>query len=258
MILFLLTGELILYWTAPFSADNGSNGFRLTPWLSNGLRYGYLVAALLSGLAARAVQGTGLPGQRLGLALVVGCGLWAVRGLDGLGQIAMWSSTGLALGLSAAVIKNGWPSARQTVSGFGIGVLLVGLLAIVMFPSHMGKRAKLYGPVCQALDEQADNDGVVVVNSLELIRYAGRDWTRPITMSRPGDKQTTGEWLSGLRARGYRWLVFGTAGLDGQAGAVQRLGRDLESPNPDLKLRVTEEGLRFDERLYEISSPSAP
>jgi len=249
----LLMGELVLYWTAPFSADNGSHDFTITPWLITGLRYGYLVLALLSVLAVRGIQKNSRWGNWFGLILVVGCGLWLVKSIVFISPAVLWICIVLALLVSFALNWKETPSFRVVVISFGSGVLALGMISVLLFPVHMAQREKLYGPVSRFLEDQNDNRAVAVINSQELIRYAGKDWTRPVSVVLPDENCSPGQWLTDLQSQGFGWIVLGTAGLEQQGAFVNRLEKYLREDNPMIKLYVDEKGLRHDERLYGIT-----
>ncbi len=254
LLLVLLLCELALYWTAPFSADNGSHGFQITPWLITGLRYGYLVMALLSVLAAMGIQKYSRQGTWVGLILVVGCGLWLVKNTSIANPVALWICIALALLVFFVLSWKAIPSIRALTLFLGSCVLLLGGLVVILFPAHMDLRAKLYGPAGQFLENQDDQRPVAVINSQELIRYAGQNWTRPVSMALPEKNVSAGKWLSDLQSQGFKWLVFGTAGLDKQGDFVNQLAIELDRENSNLKMRVQETGFRQDERLYEIGN----
>ncbi len=280
IFLLLLMGEAVLYWIAPFSADNGSHDFQLTGWLINGLRYGYILVALLAVLAAKAIEKINPVIKKddpivemvnpaieelnahahwPALVLVVGCGLWSVKSMAMANPVALWVCIILALIVSLVLNFKGWPSARGMVWELGSGTLVLAVVAVVLFPAHQVHRAKLYGPVGQYLDDAGDNDAVMVVNSLELIRYAGPNWDRLVSVATPEGNISTTIWLRDLQLQGFRWLVVGTAEIDHQNDFVKQLIQDLDPKNSLVKLRLKESGLRQDERLYEIRKPgSAP
>ena len=253
LVLLLAAAEAVLYWFAPYSADNGGNGYRLSPWMDTGLRYGYLVAGLLTGAAAVGLQTFHRRAPLAGLALVTGVGLWSGAGLAPEHAVLFWVSVVLALGGVAWIMLRGRPSGPlPVVAAVSAAVLALGVIGAVWLPGREAARADLYGPVYQALLDKKGLDGVAVVNSQELIRYTGPNWRRPVTVSGPAAGQTIEAWLKGLRAGGCRWLVLGTATGPGAEPQAARIKAALEAPGAPVTRVMAEEDLRNDERLYRI------
>lgn len=244
--LLLAIAGLALWWNAPWSADNGTHGYELTPWMLAGLRYGYAGWALLALLAAAAFGGAGRRRDPLALAFATALSLYGVGTTLGAASISLWLAVGLALA-GAGWLLRGAPRPAPAAALLAILLLATSFLAR---PHHEQARARLYGPVHVALGGQGGD--VVVVNSQELQRYTDPGWERLVWPDRLQERQEPAAWLRGWRERGARWLVVGTSPPRRDAEGWSRLLSALEAELGDLKLVQPEEGLRFDERLYRL------
>lgn len=253
LLLALVVAESALYWNAPYSADNGSHGYTLSPWMDTGLRYGYLVAGLLSGAAAVGLQALGRRGPYLGLPLVTVGGLWSAARWALSDPVLLWISIVLALAVSAWIIRgHPRPGGIQLLGLLSTGILAGCVLGACWHPGREADRAKLYGPVYRELRDQGGSAGVVVVNSQELIRYAGSDWQRPVTVVKPAAGQTLGAWLRHLQAEGFGWLVLGTASGAGFDPAAAEILTGLEKPDAPATRILAGKDLQHDEQLYQL------
>lgn len=250
LVAALAAAEAVLYWHMPFGGDNGLNGYRLTPWITTNLRFGYLVACLLTGPAALRLQRMGRRAPLIGLVLVTGAALWTAVGLAVGNAITTWLAVGLAVGAIAAVSRWGWRR-RWLPGALAVTAVALGLTGAGLSAGREAARGALYGPLYGTLQAQGEQGGVVVVNSQELIRYTGPDLRRPLTISLPARGQTVANWLRERRAAGDRWLVLGTAGLEAEP-ALAALGQALAAPGAPVTLIRGEGEPPFDERLYRL------
>lgn len=127
-IVTLLVGTGLLYWTTPYSGDNGSYNWQITPWIGQGLRYAFPHLGLLSVTAALGV--TAVPFWRVGAAF------WAlVSGAVALMDVVdskkilvgvMLLLIGAAGGRVPSFVREGY--ATRWLRTWGAGVLLGSLL----------------------------------------------------------------------------------------------------------------------------------
>ncbi len=91
----------ILYWWTPYSGDNGSNGWRISPWVGSTLRYTFAFFALAAALAARGAYEF----SRGPLAALAAVGLSGVLVLERSGFLALGMTIFILLMLAILYLR---------------------------------------------------------------------------------------------------------------------------------------------------------
>src|SRR3989304_464178 len=100
LIIILGCLTLVLYVNSPFTGDNGSQGWQITPWIGTQMRFAISYLGLWSIVAIFGAEALRVPGKLLVLVSVLGCG-WALHQLS-----AGWLIIGAMLAGAALLMKN--------------------------------------------------------------------------------------------------------------------------------------------------------
>ncbi len=256
---FFALAAWILYWRTPYGADNGTHGWRITPWMENGLRYAFPALAVSVAGAARGLDRfRGLPA--LGLAVTVLSGAWTIasRVQPRLAVLGVAVSGGLVLG--AVALRGRWPAAgRRSVLGLAGICIVAWALAHPARTAREAERVRAHGEVLAALERSVPEHGVVaVVHSSKLAVAAGKAWTRRVILPElPSPEQTEAEWVRALRRAHVDALLLGNApmervgsGEDREAAALARVQEWVRRPQGSFRLVLDYENLRKDLALF--------
>jgi hypothetical protein len=199
---------LVLYWRTPYSGDNGTHDWRVTPWIEVGLRYGFPVVSLLGVFGA-----VGASRNRwwswVGLGILVVTAVLTV--LEELVPhivvlafvvVAAWGGALLAMGRRVA------PMFVRATAVLALALVVVGLG--LAREQREARRARNFGTIMEVLaSELAADDVVGVVNSQKLHLAAGRDWRRRVelpSLPKAGEEQ---QWVTRMRREGITALLVG-------------------------------------------------
>jgi len=111
LVVLLLAAGVLLFAVTPFSGDNGSHGWRITPWVGQALRYGLPGLAILAVAAAKDWPRLGLSSWPT-TALAVGACAWSAALRVAPPRPALWLAVGLGALLSAGLLV--WPGPEES------------------------------------------------------------------------------------------------------------------------------------------------
>jgi hypothetical protein len=239
----LLAVTTILYWTSPYSGDNGEHGWRLTPWIHVGLRYGFSALALLAVLGALGLRGLRLDG-RLAVLLPVAAALLTVLFVL---QPPVWPyGCAVLLALAGAAswlrLPVPWPRGTRVRAAVAVALVILGATWLARGERETGRLA-LYGETYRVLEERVAPHAVVgTVNLLKIYPFAGRHWTRPVRPVSPAGRDRA-TWLAELRREDVSVLALGRGEPDPQeAAAVARVRSWLTAQDSSFQpLEATDE-----------------
>lgn len=256
MIAAMLVLCLVLYWRSPYGGDNGTHGWRVTPWIEVGLRYGFPALALLGALGAAGL-GTGRWWPRLGLAVLVAGAVWTVlehlipHALVLVGLIVLaWGVSMLSMGRKVS------RSVLAPVAGAVVVLLVVGLG--LAREQREEVRVKHFGRIVDVLNAELDADDVVlVVHSQKLHLAAGIDWKRRVELSALPEPGREREWVLALRAAGVTALLVGHKEPAPEvAGDVRRIQRFIRESG-EFELVYDYQSLAKDLALFRVTPQSS-
>lgn len=224
-----MAAAFLLYWITPYGADNGTEGWRLTPRIAAGLRFGFPALSALAVVAALGV--TRLP--RLGFALVAlavaSAGLGLVRNVES-GWLASAFAVVGALALFAA------PRVRPFVRASGVGLFLLIGTTVVLLTARGERdrwRSTLYGEAYEFVEKvvpRADVIGYALTQA--RFPYYGRNLDRELVSVVPTNASYD-QWLDELDDASVRWMLLGTTSA-GEAGTpFEAMAREWVEAHPE-------------------------
>jgi hypothetical protein len=255
MVTALLLLCVVLYWRTPYSGDNGTHDWRVTPWIEVGLRYGFPVLGLLGALAAVGMSSSRW-WPRVGLATLVVTSVLTV--LEHLVPHVVVLIGVVVLAWGIAVIAMGRRIDRRLTAGVTIVVVVLVAVGLGLARDYREDRRGLgFGKIVEVMAaELTDDDIVMVVHSQKLHIAAGIDWKRRVELAElPGAGQED-QWVADLRSRGVTAVLVGHKRPAPEIAAdVQRVQRFIrESGHFDLV--VDYESLSKDLALFRLVQSS--
>ena len=200
LLLGLVVGAAVAYWTTPTSATNIING-PLTPWMGQGLRYGFPLVGLLA-VAGAVGLGT-VPVPDAAVATVA-----AVMVVVGVGNRELARATAVLISVAAL----GWLGSRNRRAG---AVVVLTALTLFVFGArtlrderNAARRAR-YGGVAEFVDAHVGpGRPVAYVGSRRIYPLAGAHLDRRVLWmpARDGDRDA---WVADLRRAGIGVVAIG-------------------------------------------------
>jgi len=243
-----------LYWRTPYSADNGTHGWQVTPWIEVGLRYGFPALALLGVLGAVGMSRS-VWLERAALLLLVVTSLLTV--LDELIP-NVW--------VLVFVVAGAWAVSMVALRGRSRTLLVPGIAALLALIVALGlarsereaKRNLHFGSIVEVLAAELDDDDVVaVVHSHKLHLAAGMDWRRRVELpDLPRRVALDHAWVTALRAKGVTALLVGHQEPDPEAADNIRRVQAMIRASEDFVLVADYESLRKDLALFRLVQSS--
>ncbi len=211
ILLILLTGCLLLYWITPYSGDNGNQGWKITAWVGQGLRYALSSYGLLAVIAALGISGFGRWADRIMLAGLLLLSVWFA-----LSPLSVASSLFvISLGL-VWVAYNLLRDQRMRLSVAGLGLLLLLATCGVSLPNGIQHYQAQQAAFFNGLDSfllQNTHPG-------ENIGYLTSYFSYPLATSHldrvvnyvPTLGDDPQAWLQDLRNQDIQWVAVGPFG----------------------------------------------
>ena len=195
--LLLITAGL--YWTTPYSADNGQHGWRVTPWIGQGLRFGFPFLGVLGVAASLGATRLALPDRFVAWIVAPLC-------MVGLTNWSLFPAAGIgALGCAARYLPA--RSSRIVLGTALCGLVVVGSLWL-RTEREVGRR-RLYGGLTEFMDKEVDRAEVIgYLLSHRSYLLQGAQIGRPVIYL----EDTTGtlsEWVASLRHEGVAVVAIG-------------------------------------------------
>jgi hypothetical protein len=247
---------LILYWRTPYSADNGTHGWQVTPWIEVGLRYGFPVLALLGSLAAAGMS-TNRWWPRAGLAVLVVTAVMTVLEhlVPHVGVLI--AVVVLAWAFSVLAMRRG---ADRRLSG-ALAILVLCTLTVGLGLAREYRevrRGLLFGKVLDVMEaELTDDDVIMVVHSQKLHVAAGLDWKRRVELAELPAAGRENAWASGLRSSGVTALLVGHKKPAPDVAADVRRVQAFIRESGQFEMVVDYESLSKDLALFRVLGQSS-
>ena len=212
--LALTPAAILLYLATPYSGDNGSHNWQVTPWIGQGLRYGFPALGLLAAVAAGGLAAVGVPG-----AVLVGIGLFALSTLPLYGgRMIIAGLVLLTLVGATRVVSSVLGYLRGSRWRGQAALLLIGSLAVTAFlygtyeawPPRMARtEGKLWGGFVGYLHREVPpNARLGYLHSHKTFLFYGPTLDREVVYV-PAGMRTYDQWLSLLHAKGVDILIIG-------------------------------------------------
>jgi hypothetical protein len=227
----------IVYWHSPYSGDNGTHDWKLTPWFEVGLRYGYVCLGVLGVTAAMGLRVVGLQDPWVVGLSTLSCLLGVMVGLKP-GAPASIAALGLALVLVLAQRRIRLPVAPRALISTGVALAFVIFLGVSWRAraAREVERNRFYGPLYSFMEAQVEPTATVgYVNMVAIYPLVGRAWTRDLVAAEPSTDSYE-EWVRCLKAKGISVVVVGQGPAAVDALAVERVQRWLLGEPPEFEL----------------------
>jgi hypothetical protein len=256
IVAVLLLACAVLYWRTPYSGDNGTHDWRVTPWIEVGLRYGFPVLALLGSLAATGLS-SGRWWPRIGLAVLVVTSVLTVLEHLVPHVVVLCGVVGFAWVFS--VISMGrFTDRRLTGGAMIIGLLLVTFGLGLAREYREVRRGLGFGKVVDVMAaELTDEDVVLVVHSQKLHIAAGIDWKRRVELATLPSAGEENAWVANLRARGVTAVLVGHKKPTAEAAAEVRRVQAFIRESGQFEMVVDYESLSKDLALFRVLGQSS-
>jgi fumarate reductase subunit D len=224
-LLVLLVITVLLYWNTPYSADNGTQGWQITPWIGNGLRYSFSTIGVLGILAALGATLARVKDQII-VSIVITCGALAVLSTphQKLVSVFLYTVVGLLLvwSLLNAAGWTRWIASAGGVPRLGAALILIGVVFAASFAAR-GIRDRYRSTEYQGILEYIENN----IGKEQTIGYLldhrpyllyGKHFDRKVIYVLPDEAKDRQEqpdsvdhsqWLDTLEKREVRFVAVG-------------------------------------------------
>jgi hypothetical protein len=217
LLIILLSGlTLLLYMHLPFTGDNGSRGWQITPWIGTQMRFAVAFLGMWTIMATCGAETLRIPSKLMVLFSITACG-WALYQISGQWLLigAILAGVGLLLLNRRREMAQQWqrPLIRRSLLVLvGTGVIF-GSFALRL--EHDEQRRAIYGNTQDWLDEHlTDRDRLGYVLSPSKYLLYGRHLDRKNEFVPLAAAQTQADWLALLRARGITHFAIGPLQTD--------------------------------------------
>jgi len=213
VFLFLsLLVTAFLYWTTPYSADNGSFHGQITPWLGGQMRFAIPFLAVLAVtassvatrmrtrdevIAALAVLASVLVLDKANefLVAVIILLVWAA--------VAIGMGTGIAAKVTVALRPMGW---TMLVCLFAVFFVT---LSFVARKERDARRPKVYGNIMEYIEQNVTNDETIgYILSKRSYLFYGKNLGKKVLYI-PANSDTLVEWIKSVREREVGVIAVG-------------------------------------------------
>ena len=252
----IMAGTALLYCLTPFSGGNANTGFRITPWVREGLRYAVPFLGTLGVLAA-------LGATRLGRTLPL---VGVVAALVAIREARGWYLHSPALLIAAIwgtwVVVDYVRSQRRPRSAFSAAIAACLLVVAFVVGSlrlrhqHSEERMRRYGSGAAFVETLGPDDVIGHFLDREPYLLYGRFIDRRVTWV-PSASDGLDAWIAELRRRRVRWIAVGplSAGWKRRQADVRELG--WIKSNPNVFVPVHGRGKSDETTFYRLADPSA-
>jgi hypothetical protein len=215
----LAAATVLVYWFTPYGADNGSNGWQISPWIGGAIRYAFPFLGALAVLVAVLGVAVPLPASLLVALLLVNCSLFLSYETEFLYLYGLClAGCGILAGVARSVSPGsrfGWVFAAVGAAAFA-GILLA---IPIIRTKREAQRVDKYGGLVRFIDENTQpGQPVGYVCSHKGYLFYGAHLDREAVYCPPDDSQSLSAWVKSLRQRGISLIAAGPVvfGLEGE------------------------------------------
>lgn len=247
---------LLAYWHTPYSGDNGSHGWQLTPWIHVGLRYAFPFLSVMGVAASLGMTSLRLPVLAL-LPLPVLCAILGAVVELAVGTWALWVAVLLALGPALLLVAPARWRWSRVPTWCAVLALAAGAVVLTYFGRTLREadRVEAYGTVYRWMEENVGPARTIgYVNVQEIYPLWGRRWSRHVVGADPAPGGLRA-WVSALRRRNVEVVAVGHAAPPPSAAASVREAQDwVRLTNGPFEMLRDYDSVRYDLALYRLRS----
>lgn len=212
-LLGLIIGAGYLYWHTPYSGDNGTHQWQITPWISLGFRYAFPLLGFLTVAAAIGATNIRARNESLAAIVIIG-GMLALAGtMMRYAIIVVLVFWGLIIEIGRANFN---PTARRILKHLGYTVAL-SLFCIVTFNARQQRelqRGTAYRGIYDFLARQVGKEEKVgYLLSHQSYLFYGKNFDRQV-LSVPAETESLSDWLNLLREKDVSIVAIGPLRAD--------------------------------------------
>lgn len=208
--LLLLTG--FLYWSTPYSADNGSNQLQITSFLGGQMRFAFPFMGVLGVTAAVVATCLRTRDEILAAVVAISSGL-AIDKPRAFYVIVVlvfvWAVFVIVKGANTGV--SGMKRSRRTARALAAAVLVVAIAGVsfVAREKRDGRRVDAYGAILDFIEKNVSPDEIIGhLTSNRSYLFYGKNLNRTNEyVAATGDDRAA--WISDLRQRGVSVVAVG-------------------------------------------------
>jgi hypothetical protein len=224
-LLVLLVATILLYWNTPYSGDNDTHRWQITPWIGQGLRYAFSTIGVLGILAALGATLARVKDQII-VSIVITCGVLAVLSTphQKLASVFLYAVVGL-LFLWSALNASGWAPLVARVRGIprlGVAFILIGVVFLASFAARGVRdryRSTEYHGILEYIENNISPDQTIgyLLDHRPYLLY-GKHFDRKVVYVLPDeakdrqeqpDSVDSSQWLDTLEKRKVRFVAVG-------------------------------------------------
>ena len=206
----LSAGTALVYWFTPYSADNGSHDWQITPWIGQGIRYAFPLLTSLAVSAAILATTVRMPAALLVALLLANCTLLLIHETE---FVYLYATCLAGVGVLANQLRSvsiGRWFQRFALAGTMAGFIAFLLLTPMLSSRRDAQRADKYDGLVHFIDENTQpGDAVGYIASHKSYLFAGKRLDRAPLYCPPEPAQEPGTWAQSLRERGIVLIAAG-------------------------------------------------
>jgi len=214
-LLVVLATTAFLYWTTPYSGDNGTHDWQITPWIGQGFRYAFPLMGVLGILAA--LSGSLIRNkEHVVVSVVIASSVFSVINLvnQRLVYIYLFTVVGLLL-VWSMLNTTGWTKQFAKLRGvpkLGFVLMLVGFFFAATIGARVVRdryRTLLYNGIIEYIENNVNREQTIgyLLNHRPYLLY-GKHLDRKVSYVAPEAEQES-QWLQTLEKRHVSFVAIG-------------------------------------------------
>jgi hypothetical protein len=224
-LVVLFVAAALLYWNSPFTADDGTHNWQLTPWFGDSIRFGFPMLGILGVVAGLSSTLTGTK-EPVIVSVVIVCGALSVMSTpyQRLALVFLCSSVGLLLVWN--LLKSvGWTRLIGRGHGalrLGAVFILIGVVFVVSYGARRvrdGHRSIVYDGILEYIENNISKDQTIgyLLSHRPYLLY-GKHFDRKVVYVPPDkvkdrqgqlDSLDHSRWLETLEKRKVSYVAVG-------------------------------------------------
>jgi hypothetical protein len=214
LLLFVAVICGILYWSTPFSGDNSTHNWQITPWIGQGLRYAFPFFGILAILAACGADAIKIPGVVQLILVGITAGL-------------IFDQTNTLFGATIGILVFGYLSLvdlqklRSLFSSTPKIVLSASLILVIItvfsisvsrpaLQQRTEQKASYFGEIIPFIEENISSDETIgyILTEWPTLLY-GMNLDQDTIWIPAATNATREEWIQVLQDQGVDFVAFG-------------------------------------------------